>query len=104
MGWIDTFIGVDANDWMSAGMTSAVAASTTYQMPSLSCNSVAYKADDSNTGEIFVGGQWISGDGTNGYRLNAGQSIATRSSNVDNMYFNAPNADDTIYYLALGTE
>jgi len=95
--------GLEAFGTIRHGSTSAVVASTAYQLPSAVCKSVAVKAGDGNTNEIYVGGSTVtaSGGATDGYRLNAGQGISFRFSNANVIYYAAQTAGDWIHYVAL---
>lgn len=86
---------------VNAGMLSAVAPSATYQLPDVACKSVAVKADDDNTYSIYIGGAYVSGDGTNGWRLDAGQSVSLRLDNVNRLYFCAENSAEKVYYIVI---
>lgn len=94
-------VGLEPYNTLVAGLCAAAAASTAYQLYTQACKSVAVKADDDNTAEVFIGGSTVAGDGANGYRLNAGQGISLRLSNVNLVYFNANTASDKVYWVVI---
>lgn len=95
--------GLETFTTINHGSTSAVAASTAYQLPAVACKSVAVKAGDDNTNEIYIGASTVTATGaaTDGYRLNAGQGITFRFDNVDTIYFAAQTAGDWIHYVSI---
>ena len=80
---------------------------TAAQMPNITCRAVAFSADSSNAGSVFIGGSGVTipdgtTDTTSGLELQAGdmtQFIPVPNLNL--FYRICDNAGDDLTYLAL---
>jgi len=60
---------------------------------------ITVKADDDNTGNIFIGDSGVST--TTGFRLKAGQGITVELNNPSALYAIADAADQKIHYMVV---
>lgn len=81
---------------------------TAKQLPDVDCGVVWIKADDANTGKIYVGGSGVTAedgtqDATTGFPLAAGEvTPSLLVSNLNEIYIICASADDDCFYIATG--
>jgi len=81
---------------------------TALQMPDIDCSMVKFKAVNTNSGNVYIGGSGVTKpdgttDATTGFELDAGEETGwLYIDNLNRCYRICDNAGDDLTYLALG--
>lgn len=81
----------------ASGRTTVTTAGTQVQLSSNECKSITVKALITNTGKIYVGGSDV--DSTNGFELNAGESMSIEISNTDKVWIDSSIDAQGVSYI-----
>ena len=80
------------------GTEQVIVGTTAVQLPNISCRSVIVKADDDNSGDVYIGfSDKVST--SNGFRLKAGQGIELAIDNLSKIWLVATADNQKVHIL-----
>lgn len=97
-------------EWTTIKTGEIQGSATAAQMPSVTAVRVIFRAQQANSGNVYIGGSGVTKpdgttDATTGFELDAGQTtewIPVPGGNLNNFYRICDNAGDDLTYMAIG--